>query len=205
MGGNGHVKMMRRFLRTPASSAMFLAMFALWLTLAHGSRCYAQDQTKGAKVDEVAGPSSEGSAKTESKSGELPAEPATAPDPEISPAVARELAAMKAQIEQLKSELKSRPAAEPASSAPVTGPAAKGTESVSSTAPVDPAAQEARTGLPAKPAPTDPFAYADWTWLNGTARNKDVVWDSKFFTPEIRLDTHFVSSLNHPKDDTLGA
>ena len=49
-----------------------------------------------------------------------------------------------------------------------------------------------------------PFAYADWTWLNGNARNKDAVWDSKFFTPEIRFDTHFVSSFNHPKDDSLG-
>ncbi len=41
---------------------------------------------------------------------------------------------------------------------------------------------------PEKPTPTDPFAYADWTWLNGNARNKDAVWDSKFFTPEIRFD-----------------
>ena len=30
------------------------------------------------------------------------------------------------------------------------------------------------------------------------------MWDSKFFTPEIRFDTNFVSSFNHPKDDTLG-
>jgi Putative beta-barrel porin-2, OmpL-like. bbp2 len=51
---------------------------------------------------------------------------------------------------------------------------------------------------------TEPFAYADWTWLNGTPRNKEAVWDSKFFTPEIRLDTNFVSSFNHPKDDSLG-
>ncbi|MBZ5668268.1 MAG: outer membrane beta-barrel protein [Acidobacteriia bacterium] len=57
---------------------------------------------------------------------------------------------------------------------------------------------------PEKPAKAEPFAYADWTWLNGTARNKDVVFDSKFFTPEIRFDTHFVSSFNHPKDDTIG-
>ena len=55
-----------------------------------------------------------------------------------------------------------------------------------------------------KPEPTDPFAYADWTWLNGNPRNKDAVWDSKFFTPEIRFDTDFVSSFNHPKDDTIG-
>ena len=52
--------------------------------------------------------------------------------------------------------------------------------------------QEARTGLPEKPKPAEPFAYADWTWLNGTPRNKDVVWDSKFFTPEIRFDTHLL-------------
>ena len=37
--------------------------------------------------------------------------------------------------------------------------------------------QTARAGLP-KPQPTQPFAYADWTWLNGSARNKDDVWDS---------------------------
>jgi hypothetical protein len=37
-------------------------------------------------------------------------EPAAAPDPEISPAVAKQLAAMQAEIEQLKAELKSRSA-----------------------------------------------------------------------------------------------
>jgi hypothetical protein len=56
----------------------------------------------------------------------------------------------------------------------------------------------------ATPSRTEPFAYADWTWLNGTPRNKEAVWDSKFFTPEIRLDTNFISSFNHPKDDSLG-
>jgi hypothetical protein len=69
----------------------------------------------------------------------------------------------------------------PAAAAPVTNPT--GTE---------------------KPEPTVPFAYADWTWLNGTARNKDAVWDSKFFTPEVRFDTDFISSFNHPEDDTIG-
>ena len=32
-----------------------------------------------------------------------------------------------------------------------------------------------------------PFAYADFTWLNGTARNKDTVLDTKFFTPEVQI------------------
>jgi hypothetical protein len=30
------------------------------------------------------------------------------------------------------------------------------------------------------------------------------VWDSKFFTPEIRLDTNYILSANHPRDDSLG-
>ena len=44
------------------------------------------------------------------------------------------------------------------------------------------------------------------TGLGSTAtpRNKDAVWDSKFFTPEIRFDTNFVSSFNQPKDHTMG-
>ena len=67
-----------------------------------------------------------------------------------------------------------------------------------------PQSPDKSAAAPASAGPTEPFAYADWTWLNGTARNKDVVWDSKFFTPEVRFDTNFVSSFNHPKDDSLG-
>jgi hypothetical protein len=63
--------------------------------------------------------------------------------------------------------------------------------------------QTARAGLP-KPEPTQPFAYADWSWLNGTARTKDLVWDSKYFTPEFRVDTHFMEDYNQPKDHTMG-
>ena len=34
--------------------------------------------------------------------------------------------------------------------------------------------------------PVEPFSDADWTWLNGNARTKEIYWDTKFFTPEIR-------------------
>jgi len=34
--------------------------------------------------------------------------------------------------------------------------------------------------------------------------HKDAVWDSKFFTPEVRFDTSYVTDFNHPKDDTIG-
>jgi hypothetical protein len=65
--------------------------------------------------------------------------------------------------------------------------------------------QATEPGKPgAKAPPTVPFAYADWTWLNGNARNKDAVWDSKYFTPEFRIDTHFMEDYNQPKDHTMG-
>ena len=49
-----------------------------------------------------------------------------------------------------------------------------------------------------------PFAYADFTWLNGTARTKDTVLDTKFFTPEVRFDTHFITDFNQPRDHSMG-
>jgi hypothetical protein len=55
-----------------------------------------------------------------------------------------------------------------------------------------------------KPKPAEPFAYADWTWLNGNPRTKQPAFDSKFFTPEIRTDVAYHYDFNHPKDDTIG-
>jgi len=56
----------------------------------------------------------------------------------------------------------------------------------------------------AEPQKEEPFAFADFTWLNGTARTKEAAMDTKFFTPEIRADVDYVYDLNHPKDDTIG-
>jgi hypothetical protein len=136
-----------------------------------------------------------------------PARPVAASDPAVSAAVAKELEALKARIEQLELQLKANAAPEqPAST--VSGALTKAVEPASAVAVASPAQPQESTPAPAakpkKPEPSQPFAYADWTWLNGTPRNKDTVWDSKFFTPEIRFDTSFVQSFNHPKDDSLG-
>ncbi len=48
-----------------------------------------------------------------------------------------------------------------------------------------------------------PFAYGDFSWLNGTARTKDTVLDTKFFTPEARFDTHYMEDFNQPIDHTI--
>jgi len=68
------------------------------------------------------------------------------------------------------------------------------------TPPVERALQEA---TPSKPAKAEPFAYADWTWLNGNPRTKTPAFDSKFFTPEIRADVDYIYDFAHPKDDTI--
>ncbi len=65
------------------------------------------------------------------------------------------------------------------------------------------AMQEGNSGTAKKPASV-PFAFADFTWLNGNARTKESPMDTKFFTPEIRADVDYVYDFNHPKDDTIG-
>ena len=116
----------------------------------------------------------------------------------------KELEQMRARIEQLENQLKaqSRDASESSSKATATVQSVSLASSATS-------AQDQQTELkaptiPQKTEPSVPFAYADWTWLNGNPRNKDAVWDSKFFTPEIRLDAQYISSFNHPRDDSIG-
>jgi hypothetical protein len=55
-----------------------------------------------------------------------------------------------------------------------------------------------------KAAKAEPFAFADFTWLNGNARTKDTPYATSFFTPEIRADVDYVYDFAHPKDDTIG-
>jgi hypothetical protein len=57
------------------------------------------------------------------------------------------------------------------------------------------------------PAPANdkdtPFAYGDQSWFNGSPRNSPVL-DTKFFTGEVRFDTHFMEDFNQPIDHTMG-
>jgi hypothetical protein len=139
----------------------------------------------------------------------------SAADQQIPPAVAKKLEAMEARIEQLEAELKSRPAgAQPdqpkvvatawSTSSPTTPSAIAATPStqVIAQVPSEPTAAQA----PVAPAPGQeaPFSDADWSWLNGNPRTKDIYWDTKFFTPEIRSDTVYVFDFNQPTDHSIG-
>ncbi len=160
----------------------------------------------------------------------LAANTAAPADAGISPAVAKKLEAMEARIEQLEAELKARAAPEPPTTPAARGdlvatltkdpsqiPIVPATlakpdmsKAVASAADASASGQDGKgqpVSAPAAPPAVDnqtPFAYGDFTWLNGTPRNKDVVLDTPFFTPEIRFDTNFINDFNQPIDHTMG-
>jgi hypothetical protein len=111
-------------------------------------------------------------------------------------------------------EPKRVPAAEPnpaltASAKPTLAPAPSASQKpveIAQATPPNALTPKAETPAPAAPAAVDnqtPFAFGDFTWLNGTSRNKDVVVDTPFFTPEVRFDTHYMQDFNQPKDHTI--
>jgi hypothetical protein len=135
----------------------------------------------------------------------------------ISPAILIELETMKKRIEQLEEELKVRAATAAPSPAPTTLARTTGTLPAVAAVPVVaalPAAAPAQamvaqtssdsSGASAKKQKIDPFSDWDWTWLNGNPRNKDVAFDSKFFTPEIRADITYNYDFNKPIDNSIG-
>jgi hypothetical protein len=65
------------------------------------------------------------------------------------------------------------------------------------------ATEKGKSGA-AKASKSEPFAFGDFTWLNGNARTKDTPYATNFFTPEIRADVDYNYDFNHPKDDTIG-
>jgi hypothetical protein len=134
-------------------------------------------------------------------------------DQQISPAILKELEAMRHRIDELEAELKAQKTAQASAEKPGLVTAAfpsKATEpdsvnnSSTSYSSQEAAVVTKQTAPPATPAKAEPFSDADWTWLNGNPRTKEIFWDSKFFTPEIRADVNYVSDFNHPTDHSIG-
>ncbi len=143
-------------------------------------------------------------------------------------AILQELDAMKRRIEELEAQLRAQqsnaaaagnlrtaaaalaPApsssAIPATDEPIAGPAAVTEATSSSDVSVTSASSTAAATAEAS-APVDkvtPFADAWWGWLNGNPRTIDCPLCTKYFTPEIRVDTNYNLDFNHPADDTIG-
>lgn len=55
---------------------------------------------------------------------------------------------------------------------------------------------------PAAPA-SEPFTFADFTWLNGNSRETETPLDSPVFTGQFSLDTNYTYSFARPADHSL--
>ena len=160
------------------TAALLVAGLAL-LTLTGGAEAWAQQTSATAETGATGGSSA-------------------AADPSIPPAVARELDAMKQRIAELENELR-----ESKGGAVTDAPATEHATTEASTAPHVAAESALQTSEPAKKEKPAPFSFADFSWLNGNSRVKEVPFDSKFFTPEIRADVDYVYDFHHPQDDTI--
>ncbi len=56
---------------------------------------------------------------------------------------------------------------------------------------------------PADVTPAEPFAFGDFTWLNGNNRQKTALLDSKYFTGSFLLDVNYTTSTNRPIDHSV--
>lgn len=159
-------------------------------------------------------------AKTDSSAkGATPAKATAQANAEI----LQELERMRARIAELEAQLKAQsgdasgnavatsaqpePAAQPAPSADGSAPVESRSYVLADAKVPAPGKQEAAaatTPAPQKEEKAEPFAFADFTWLNGNGGPKEVPLDTKFFTPEIRADVDYIYDFNHPADDTIG-
>jgi hypothetical protein len=55
----------------------------------------------------------------------------------------------------------------------------------------------------AEEKPSDPFAFGDFTWLNGSNRQHKAILDTPYFTPEFLVDVNYTSSTARPLDNTV--
>ena len=122
---------------------------------------------------------------------------------QVPPAVQQQLDAMQKRIDQLEAELNARAPQGAAVSSKASAPVhVVGDQSAPANTALS--AESALTQqAPAKAEKPAPFSFADFTWLNGNSRIKEVPFDTKFFTPEIRVDADYVYDFRHPKDDTI--
>jgi hypothetical protein len=139
-------------------------------------------------------------------------QPATATTQQTQQQIIQELDAMKKRIEQLEAELQKTNGQATVSAVEGTDAASRGpnvpevhlaSASFAQSSTAQPQG-EAGVAAPTKKPKVDPFSDWDWTWLNGNPRNKDVAFDSKFFTPEIRADITYNYDFNKPIDNSIG-
>jgi Putative beta-barrel porin-2, OmpL-like. bbp2 len=136
-----------------------------------------------------------------------PAQPAAATESRAD--MLREINEMKSRLTALEERLAKEPDDSSAASTTVPAGSSSSAEPSTSAMVANPSAALASAAIQNSGAQTSaeksaPFAFADFTWLNGNPRTKTPAFDSKFFTPEIRADIDYTYDFRHPKDDTIG-
>ncbi len=131
----------------------------------------------------------DGTPHAETAAGEQPGQPARSAPPAATAVAATATA-------------NAAPAAETGSVAGANG--TPGPSITNVVAGIGPKQDSSAAALADKQKPVEPFSDADWTWLNGSPRTKEIYWDTKFFTPEIRADVNYVMDFNHPTDHSIG-
>jgi hypothetical protein len=185
----------RRFKRVAAWHFVALAVVCL---LAVVGSAYAQTSSDGRDTTKDSAPATTPTPNHEGV-------PAANSAPMTNTEILAELASMRARIAELEAQLKAQKSLEqqPAmvsAALPMKEPAAP-----AAAGPVSAREMAVPTSPDNKKVPkAEPFAFADFTWLNGNSREKDVPLDTKFFTPEVRVDVDYIYDFHNPKDDTIG-
>ena len=122
--------------------------------------------------------------------------------------ILKELDAMRARILELEKQLKGNSAAQPDSADKSAGEpqAAVPHNDFATTTAAEPAVATVQEQTPPAKSneKSEPFAFADFSWLSGNPRTKDTPYATKFFTPEVRFDVNYTYDFNHPADNTIG-
>jgi opacity protein-like surface antigen len=92
---------------------------------------------------------------------------------------------------------------EPATLGATEAPASAPTTALPSSAATVLPAAESPPAAPAEAPASEPFAFADFTWLNGNNRQKTALLDTKYFTPSLLIDVNYTASRNNPIDNTV--
>jgi Putative beta-barrel porin-2, OmpL-like. bbp2 len=164
--------------------------------------------TSAISLCQTAGPETSLAAAGSDSSGDHAASNGVSAAKNTNAEVLQELERMRVRIQQLESQLRQQSSG----LTPVTVDSAQQVaaepQKLLNTSAASPgtthAGEEQSPPAESKPAKAEPFAFADWTWLNGNPRTKEPAFDSKFFTPEVRVDVAYHYDFNHPKDDTIG-
>jgi hypothetical protein len=103
----------------------------------------------------------------------------------------------------------SAPAPAPVAPAPAPAPVAAPVPPLAAAPPAPPAApavtplEPIASSAPASSEPSAPFAFGDFTWLNGGDRRHKPLLDSDYVAPIFLADINYTTSFNAPIDDTV--